>query len=330
MIRVRLDGVAAAVLLTGALSMPLRAVAEGDATTQLLKEAAALDKAGKGAEAHAKLEQAWRSEHRYDVAAALGMNERKAGNFAHAAQHLEWAIRFLPDAMKPTERQQIIDAFTDVRSKVGAIRLRVLPRGSGIKIDGETPELLGIDYDVFVMPGSRVVDVPNHPSQTIDAQADASYAVSADQPAAADEGHPKEAALAPVAEKPSSRPVWPAVVLGTLAAGGAAVGIGMTVVAQKKSSDAQEIADSDMCKARDASGAPSSACVHDGANAVSDHNTFQAVGIAGFVGCGVALTATLVYALYPSGSSPPKDTPTVNAMIDPLDGSGYFAVGGRF
>jgi hypothetical protein len=311
--------------------VPVLAVAIGfagearadDAAGNLLKEASALDKAGKTDEAHAKLVEAWKLGHRYDVAAALGMNEKKSGDFAHAAQHLEYAIRFFPDSVKQDARQPVIDAFTDVRSKVAAIRLRVLPDASSVKIDGEMPELLGIDYDVFVMPGSRNIELPNHAAQAIDAKAEGSYTITAEDPPA-----PKAAVPdAPVTAQPkaaSSRSPIPIVIMGTLAAGGAGLGIGMTVLAKTKSDDAKTIASSPACTTVDASGAPSAACVAEGSRAVADHNTFQAVGIAGFVGCGVALTGTLMYALWPSSHA------KVEAAYDPTTRSGFASVGARF
>jgi hypothetical protein len=299
---------------------------DGPKIDAALQQAAKLEKAGKTADAHAKLDEAWAMGHRWDVAAALGMNEKKSGDFAHSAQHLEYAIRFFPDSVKQDARQAYIDAFTEVRSKVAALRLRLLPDASGVRIDGDTPESLGIDYDVFVMPGSHRVEMPNHASQILDTKADASYTLTAEDPGVMARAPGDETARPAGSPAPahSSRSPVPAVLLGIVAAGGAGVGIGFTVVAQKKSDDATDIAASATCASRDVSGAPSARCVAQGSSAVSDHNTFQAVGIAGFVGCGLALGGTLMYALWPSSDA------RVQAAIDPVDGGGYLAVGRSF
>src|SRR5260221_277763 len=182
-----------AVVVLVALATPAVALCDDASADALLAQAKDLDKAGKGSAAHDKLVAAWHLGHRYDVAAALGLNERKAGDFAHSAQHLEYAIRFLPDPAKPgtgpsapwakpDERQQLVDAFTEVRSKVAAVRLRVLPDVSTVSIDGDKPELLGLDYDIFVMPGTRTVGIPNHPSQSIETKAGGSYTVTSEDP----------------------------------------------------------------------------------------------------------------------------------------------------
>ncbi len=292
----------------------------------LLATAKQLEKDGKAHDAHDKLVEAWHIERRYDVAAALGMNERASGDFAKAAQHLEYAIRFLPDPAKPDrlvgtpwakpdERQKLIDAFTDVRAKVGAVRFRIDPSGEGVTIDGEKPELLGIDYDVFVMPGSRTVTVPGKPPQSVTVDSNSSVAIVAeDLPRAKEEG-PHGSAPAPIATTTSSKPAWPTVLLATLTAGSAGVGIGMTVVAAQKASDAKKVAAETGC-------AKSPSCIATGSRDLADHNTFQAVGIAGFVGAGVALTGTLLYGLWPSGRA--------QAAFDPVHREGFMAIGASF
>src|SRR5258708_21277011 len=117
----------AVILVALAMANPKMARADAASADSLVSEAKDLEKAGKPADAHAKLEAAWRLGHPYDLSALLGLNEKKSGDFAHSAQHLEYAIRFLPDPAKPgtgpgapwskpEERQQLIDAFTDVRA----------------------------------------------------------------------------------------------------------------------------------------------------------------------------------------------------------------------
>ena len=329
----RVPFVGAVVILLG-LAPPSAAVADEASADALLAQGKDLDKAGKTSEAHEKLMAAWRLGHRYDVAAALGLNEKKSGDVAHSAQHLEYAIRFLPDPAKPgtgpslpwakpDERQQLVDAFTDVRSKVAAVRLRVLPDVSGVNIDGEKPELLGLDYDVFVMPGSRSVEIPNHPSQSIETKGGGSYTVTSEDPLPHEKRAAPSAPSAPVESTAAPKPAWPTVVLATLAAGGIGVGIGMTVVAQKKSSDARALAKTGGCAG---AAGPTTSCIASGSKLVSDHNTFQAIGIAGFVGGGVALTGTLIYALWPSAHA----GATVQAAFDPAHRGGFVGVEAPF
>jgi hypothetical protein len=323
--------VAGGIVLGVLFVAPRVSLADGAAAQieALLAEAKQLDKDGKPADAHEKLLAAWKIEHRYDIAAALGLSEKASGDFAKSAQHLEYAIRFLPDPAKPDrlvgtpwakpdERQRLIDAFTDVRAKVAAVRLRVVPQGTGVTIDGEKPELLGIDYDVFVMPGTRTVAIAGRAPQTITVESNGSYPVAAE-----DLPRPHEQAAAstttPTAVTVSeSKPVWPIVVLGTLAAGSAGLGIGMTIVAHNKLNDAGTIAKRSDCT----TSPPSAGCVADGSKAVSDHNTFQAIGIAGFVGAGVALSGALLYGLWPKSK--------VQAAFDPIHHSGFVGLRGAF
>ena len=166
-------------LLVVTLAVSFARSARGDdaAIDALVSEASSLEQTGDLAGANKKLEQAFALSQRADVAGKLGLLQQRSGAYSESAQHLELAMRFFPEGRPPAERQKLIEAFTDVRAKVAAVRFRVKPDAEHVTIDGTSPSLTSLDYDVFVMPGTRRISVPGRADVTIEAVANQSYPI---------------------------------------------------------------------------------------------------------------------------------------------------------
>ena len=222
---------------------------------ELFHEANRLVKAKQWAEAEVKFQAAWALNPTYDVALNLGQTQYRLGKSRDAAEHLAFAVRNWPLVGKREPREVAEQRVNELRQVLTALTIRVNEPGATILVDGRMVGRAPLDFEVFVDPGSRTIEAQlaghEHAMQTVVASKGAAQtvmltltvpgAVASTAPTASASAGPPPFASS-TAPKPLPGSPGPSTALiiasGMLAAGGLAAGIGFTVAANGKSSEA--------------------------------------------------------------------------------------------
>ena len=269
---------------------------------------AALHHAGKLPAAREKLLEAWSIKKTFDIAANLGFVESELKEWAAAAEHLDYAYRTFPLSGTPKEKENIEKFRQDAMSKTGRFKVTT-EAGAELLVDDVSRGPVS-DQLYFVLPGmhSVVVRKPGKLDEKRDVQ------LAAGQEAGLNIALKDGAGT--VEPGGEGRPIWPAILLGSLAGVGLGVGIAGVVVGTGKASEAE-----------DASGAlPDGACAANASaceeadDLFSQGNTFVGMGIAGFTIAGAAGLGTIIYLVVPSGDDKTKEALRVRPMLGSANG----------
>lgn len=150
-----LAAVTLAVVLATSAAVGAEPKSASDPVAELFQRARALHEAGRYAEARELYLEAWRLRPSADLAANLGTAEGALGLHRDAAEHLAYALRFLPASTSAEARQHIQAAYHRVSTQVGVLRFAFAPSTADIELDGARPFL--VDGAAYVTPGQHLV-----------------------------------------------------------------------------------------------------------------------------------------------------------------------------
>jgi hypothetical protein len=265
------------------LASPARADEPPDQAETLLREGIALGKANDLPGARDKLRAAFDLKPSYDIAANLGFVEVKLGAWKDAATHLDYARRVFPPSAPPAIKDSIDKFLTEAKGHVGAIQLDTEAEAA-VLVDGAKIGLTPLESAVFLDPGPHQIRIEKpgfDPEQVvIDLKVGETRATKIQLKKSA-------ASVPPVTQ--DERPLWPAFVLGGVAAAGIGVGIGGVVAGLSATSDFDGVP----CPA-----GPET-CPQAGRDAVDERNTLIGVGSVGFAVGAASLAAMVIYLAWP-------------------------------
>ncbi|WP_438043106.1 PEGA domain-containing protein [Sorangium sp. So ce128] len=322
------------------------AMASADAA-QASRDADAAFARGKELYRHGKLDAAyeayrtaWSLKQSYDIAANLANTELQRGMKVEAAEHLAFCLRSFPATGNSAQHEQIRAQFRAVRKEVGSIVVQANVEGAAVSFDGAAVGRTPFRHEVFVKPGSIVVEarLAGHEPSRVTLDVPAGETNTANLVLLPPREPPAPPApLVPRAEAPAPIPApaggdtgapRPEVLIagGAVAGAGVIAGVVFTVLANANASDAEEQRSLlrqegglDACKAR---GAP--ARCTELKDAVGARYDFSNAAFWSFVGAGTVGIGTLVYGLI---SRSPVNERRVH--VTPLVGSNGLGIGVR-
>jgi len=259
-------------------------------------------------EAHASFLAAWALVKHYTIEGNLADCELKMRQYSAAAKHLAHYVREMakdPDST-PAERAAGNVLYAQARDQVGTVTVHANQPGSEIYVDGSPAGTEPLEDPVFLDPGNHVVEARSNgfpPARaSIVVQPGLAQTVSLTLALVAEPARPVEA-LPSHPPSPPPPPVQPSgtrpglgwvVATGVLAAAGLGTGIGLTVAANGKDSDATTIGTrlgaSTTCTSNPA-GAVSADCAAVKA-AVNGADSLKDAALVSFIGGGVFALAS--------------------------------------
>jgi hypothetical protein len=293
-----------------------------------------LSKKHQWAEAEALFREAWSLKRSYDIGGNLGVAEAALGKWRDAAEHLAFALRTFPANGKPGHRDLLKEKLAAARREVAALSVDVNVPGAEVSVDGVSAGAAPVPDEIFVEPGSHTVQAKRagylDAKQTVQAAKGSAQTVTLALPPA-----PPPPLTTTGSVPQSTPPPWrpgPAVLIpaGALAAGGIAIGAGLTVAANGKASDVHAIQGSlkqggASYPCAGASGATATTCskLRDAATA---QQTLSDAAFASFVTGGAFALAAAGLGIWSSVT--PKDTgPKRGVHVVPVVGVGAGAGG---
>jgi hypothetical protein len=205
---------------------------------QLYADGVKAYQASRWADARASFLAAWALAKHYTIAGNLGDCELRLGLYRDAAEHLARYVREIEQdkTSSPQERKEGHARFAEARAKVGEVDLQVNVSGAEVYVDGKLAGTAPLEAPIFLDPGTHTVEARSEglPSTraTIVAKAGAAETLALALKRGPD--------VPP--ERPPVRPslAW-IVASGALAAGGLALGTGLTVAANGKGSNVRAL-----------------------------------------------------------------------------------------
>lgn len=267
--------------------------------------------------------EAWEINGHYQIAGNLGSVEMELGRHCAAAEHLAQALSGARESGEaaPAEVRTLEALLAEATDRVARLHVRVHLGGGELKeghvwIDGEPQPWR---TEMFVEPGTHTIEVRapgwRSPRHQVDAtagsiehvQLGAHLAPTPKTVAFASEADRGEAGSQAPVVPASMRPLWPAVVGGSVALVSAALAVAAVVVAGQRRSDAEQLADeisattglpgSVACSGPPEANLPSCA---EWESAGRQSGAWWSAAAAGFVVAGGASVGTLLYLLWPA------------------------------
>lgn len=306
-----------------AASLSVSGLASGDEVDTLFEEGTAALEKGNYAAAYEKLSAAFEKRKSVDIAANLALAEVKTGKKREAAEHLAYGLANFPATGDPKARKRMQAQLDDL--KKGLCEVKVAAEGgSKVLVGNVAVGLAPLQSPLYVEPGNITVRVElegRMGEQTVAGQAGDSLTIKVEltqtvgpQPTGTATG----TGTTPP-PPPEEKPLWPAIVLGGVAAVGAGVGIGLTVVGTGKYGSAEE--------ARAAcADPPTVACETTVTDEFDGANGLIAGGIVGLSVAGAALIGMTIYLAIPGDT--PDEKAAANALFLPIIGPDQ--IGGQF
>jgi hypothetical protein len=275
----------------------------------LMREGNELYGEGKLTDAFTKYLQAWRTAQAFDIACNLGGTASELSMNRDAAEYLDYCLRHYAASSRPeavAAEQRARAAFEAVRSKVGAVNLRVTPAGSEVFVDGAAIGRAPFESPIYVEEGSHrftarhagletaVLDVAAKPGETLDASLELKPAAGHMGPSTAERPADSQATAAPPSESKSPVPAIVTAGVGGLALAG---GVVFLVVRSGKQSEASEKLDALGGENPCGSGSPHTADCGEVAELSDQAATFGTLSLVSFSVAATAGVAT--YLLWP-------------------------------
>lgn len=256
----------------------------------------------------------------WQIAINLADCELRNGKPRDAAEHFYFAKTHLPKE-ESARLAQIEPRAKEAAAKVFTLNLKVNADGATVRLNNKPAGTTPIDAPIFLDPGPHTLELARTGFKTdvrsVTATAGGEQTLSvllladsgvggAGGSGASGQGGEGGAGggsgaggAGGSAEPGDDRPIWPAILLGGVGAAGFAAGIGLTVVANQRHGEAEDLA---------ATCEPLAGCAVQGDALLSDANVFLGIGIGGFV-LGAAATAGMIgYLAAPSGGAPSRAT----------------------
>lgn len=222
----------------GTKPSPPVAPAAKDRADEVFRQGLAAYDAGRLEQAERLFRDAFDIKKTHDIAGNLGVVEMLRGKHRDAAEHIAWALQHMPPTESSKMRKGLEGELQKARIQVGSLRVRVSldgrNAGAEVFIDGRSVGMAPLADEVFVDAGAHVVE----------ARADGYVAARSSVDVA--KGGTEQVMLqlrrseagSPQRWKPGLSLLIPA---GVLAVGGLATGFGLTLAANGKRNDADEI-----------------------------------------------------------------------------------------
>jgi hypothetical protein len=254
---------------------------------QLFDQGNKLYDQGKLAEAEAVYLEAWKLKKSFDVAGNLGGLEADLKKWRQAAEFLSFAIREFPAGGKPGLRDALLKRLGEVRAQVGALRITVNRPGAEVFVDGTSIGLAPLSDDVYVQPGSHLVEVRMEGATPAQAQVSCAAGQAQAVPISVEGGGGGRAANKTVL-------IAGGVIFGVAAiAGGVFTGLWASKGSSAKSL-AGMVPSGTGCPAGGVGATGTCASV---VSALDSQATFGSVAVASFATAGAVGIATLIYGL---------------------------------
>ncbi|HTQ04571.1 MAG TPA: hypothetical protein VMI54_11975 [Polyangiaceae bacterium] len=250
----------------------------------------------------------WAEARTYDVALGLGQAELNLKEYAHAAEHLSFALAHLPPRESDELRARAQEFLALAREHLATVTVWVEPQDSTISVDGEAMDSPST-ADIFVEIGPHTIAARHAGYESAEVRVDAlqgeSYPVRfqlsplpapAAAPVAAPPVAPTAAPVAPAVSEgakwadqpPSHASLLPVYIAAGVTAVGLGVGIGTLVAAGNKESDKDDILARLPEKPACGQGTP---YVVDCGHVKDLNDQASTLRTVGFVGVGVAVAA---------------------------------------
>jgi hypothetical protein len=237
-------------------------------------------------DAYAAFLASWALTNHYSIEGNLAECEMKLGRARDAAEHFaHYARELAKDPERtPAELADGEARFARAREKVGVVNVRVNRPGSKVYVDGKLIGTDPLEYPVFVEPGDHGIDARNEGFPPAHAAITARPGVTQDVTLTLGQSNEP---LTVVPSRAAPRvPIGWVVATGVVAATGIGMGIGFTVAANGKGSDASTLGAGlgpSACFGAAASGATCTAV----RSAVQDKSTLFDGAAVSFIGGGV-------------------------------------------
>lgn len=208
-------------------------------------EADALFNKGKAALTSGKTEEAyklylasWRLKQTHDIAGNLAQVELMLGKKRDAAEHIAFALAHFPPTVQTDRREGMKKVLDGLRKDIGSRAIVVSVGGAEVLVDGVSIGTAPLTGDVFLEPGTRTIEARlagyTKASVTVEVAKGSSEKLALELRRSDPIGVPAP----PPAWRPGPALIIPASVL---AGGGLAAGIGLTVAANGKRTDAEAL-----------------------------------------------------------------------------------------
>jgi type VI secretion system secreted protein VgrG len=96
---------------------------------------------------------------RADVAVSLGQTQIRLGKLREGAQHLAYAVRHWQVTAKQGPREAAVKRLEEVRKELAVATVKVSVAGAEVLVDGQRIGTSPIEYEVFLDPGTRTIEV---------------------------------------------------------------------------------------------------------------------------------------------------------------------------
>lgn len=126
---------------------------------------AAHDK-GKLADAERLFGQAWALQRSWDIAANLGLVERRLGKDAQAAEHLSFALAALPPSEPERTRKNLARELEAASAKAGKLTVRSAVAGAVVRAGGRLRGTTPLEGPLFEAPGRIRIEVTKEGFET--------------------------------------------------------------------------------------------------------------------------------------------------------------------
>ena len=173
---IALLGAALAALALAEPGGTARTEADRTRARELMRAGNELYGGGKLSEAFSKYLEAWRTAQAFDIACNLGGTASELGMNRDAAEYLDYCLRHYAASSRPeaiAAEQRARAAFEVVRSKVGAVSLKVTPDGAEVFADGARVGRAPLDAPVFLEAGPHRIEARQAGLQTASVDIDA-------------------------------------------------------------------------------------------------------------------------------------------------------------
>jgi len=275
-----------------------RGAFDEDESVEALVKGEEAVRSGRIAEGYEILLAAWRKKKTFDIAANLGSVELRLGKTRDAAEHLAFSLREYPPSADGRLREKVQNRLALAKREVGALLIRVNVERADVIVDGARVGETPLPGEIFVEPGTRVVEAKltgyAAARRTVDVQKGGSAAVELSlepQTATSSPAPPVEQGSSPSRSNESGHLIgW--VGIG-LTAGAFASGIGFTLAANGKEDDIS--AYDRLGGTASCSGPLVPAQCEDLRRAVEARDAYKNLATASFIGAGVFGALTIGY-----------------------------------
>jgi hypothetical protein len=309
-----------------ALSSPAR----GDEADTLFDEGTTALEKGDFNAAYVKLSAAYSKRKSVDIAANLALAEVKIGKKREAAEHLAYALANFPATGKPEAKERMQKQLAELKKGLCEFRVNA-DQGSTVFVGNVAVGLSPLQTPLYLEPGAHTFRVEmsgRMGEKSVTAAAGDSLTIKVELttnlavPTATATATATGTGTAPPPPPPEEKPLWPAILLGSLAGVGAGVGIGLTVAAFGARGSASPV-DGDLPECAGGFTAP---CQQASDDKLGSANGLFTGGMIGLGVAGASLVGLVVYLVLPSDT--PEAKSDTKASFTPVIAPGQ--AGGTF